>query len=107
MAFDNNCPNLNREETIRQVLTEDVRQKSMSLTIEDNAKAHFLGGTTQNRPKSEPAKEEKQPTMVEVVEQSMMTTEEWWSIDEISRSTTYWNKRPTLPMLYCPSVNTP
>ena len=39
-TFANNCPKLNRDETIGQVLTEDIRRKSMGLTIDESAEAH-------------------------------------------------------------------
>ena len=39
-TFANNCPKLNLDKTICQVLTEDIRQKSMGITIDDSAEAH-------------------------------------------------------------------
>ena len=39
-TFANNCPKLNLDETIGQVLTEDIRRKSMGLTIDESAQAH-------------------------------------------------------------------
>ena len=39
-TFANNCPKLNLDETIGQVLTEDIRRKSMGLTIDESAEAH-------------------------------------------------------------------
>ena len=39
-TFGNNCPKLNLDETIGQVLTEDIRRKSMGLTIDDSIEAH-------------------------------------------------------------------
>ena len=40
--FANNCPKLNLDETIDQVLTKDIWQKSMGITIDDSAEAHNL-----------------------------------------------------------------
>ena len=39
-TFANSCPKLNLDETIGQVLTKDIRRKSMGITIDDLAKAH-------------------------------------------------------------------
>ena len=39
-TFANNCPKLNLDKTIGQVLTEDIRRKSMGLTIDDSTEAH-------------------------------------------------------------------
>ena len=39
-TFSNNCLNLNLDETIGHVLTEDIRRKSMGLTINYSAEAH-------------------------------------------------------------------
>ena len=39
-TFANNCPKLNLDETIGQVLLEDIRRKSMGLTIDESAEAH-------------------------------------------------------------------
>ena len=39
-TFANSCPKLNLDETISQVLTEDIRRKSMGLTIDESTKAH-------------------------------------------------------------------
>ena len=38
-TFTNDCLNLTLDETIGQVLTEDIRRQSMGLTIDDSAKA--------------------------------------------------------------------
>ena len=39
-TFANNCPQLNLDEMTSQVLTEDIRQKSMELTIDESPEAH-------------------------------------------------------------------
>ena len=39
-TFTNSCPKLNLEETIGQVLPEDIRRKSMGLTIDESTEAH-------------------------------------------------------------------
>ena len=39
-TFANKCPKMNLDETIGQVLTEDIRQKSMGITIDDSVEAH-------------------------------------------------------------------
>ena len=39
-TFANNCLMLSLDETIGQVLTEDIRQKSMGLTIDEWAEGH-------------------------------------------------------------------
>ena len=40
-TFANSCPKLNLDEAINQVLTKDIRRKSMGLTIDnESAKAH-------------------------------------------------------------------
>ena len=39
-TFANSCLKLNLDETIGQVLTEDIRRKSMGLTIDESAEAH-------------------------------------------------------------------
>ena len=40
LTFANNCPKQNLDETIGQVLTEDIQRKSMGLTIE-SAEAYY------------------------------------------------------------------
>ena len=40
-TFTKSCPKLNLDETIKQVLPEDIRRISMGLTIDDSAKAHY------------------------------------------------------------------
>ena len=39
-TFANSCRKLNLDETIGQVLKEDIRRKSMGLTIDESAEAH-------------------------------------------------------------------
>ena len=39
-TFANSCPKLNLDETIGQVLVEDIRRKLMGLTIDESAEAH-------------------------------------------------------------------
>ena len=39
-TFANSCLKLNLDETIGQVLSEDIRRKSMGLTIDELAEAH-------------------------------------------------------------------
>ena len=39
-TFANSCPKLNLDETIGEVLLEDIRQKSMGLTIDESTEAH-------------------------------------------------------------------
>ena len=41
-TFANSCLKLNFDKTIGQVLTEDIRRKSMGITIDDSTKAHNL-----------------------------------------------------------------
>ena len=40
-TFANNCPKLNLDETINQVLIEDIRRESMGIIIDDSAEGHF------------------------------------------------------------------
>ena len=40
MTFVNNCPKLNLDEKIGQVLIEDIQRKLMGITIDDLAEAH-------------------------------------------------------------------
>ena len=40
-TFANSCPKLNLDETISQVLTEDIRRKLMGLTIDESVEAHY------------------------------------------------------------------
>ena len=47
MTFTNNRPKLNLDEMIGQVLTNDIRRKSMGLTINDSAKAHHSTESTE------------------------------------------------------------
>ena len=42
------CPKLNLEETIGEVLSEDIWQKSMGITIDELAKAHYSTESRQN-----------------------------------------------------------
>ena len=39
-TFANTCLKLNLDETIGQVLTEDIRRKSMGLTVDESVEAH-------------------------------------------------------------------
>ena len=41
MTFANSCPNLNVDETIRQVPTKGIQRKSMGLTIDESTEAHY------------------------------------------------------------------
>ena len=40
-TFSNNYPQLNLDEIIGQVLTEDIRRKLMGLTIDESVEAHY------------------------------------------------------------------
>ena len=42
MTFASNFPKLNLDEMIGEVLTEDIRRKSMGITIDDSTEAHML-----------------------------------------------------------------
>ena len=54
-TFSNNCLKLNLDEMIGQVLTEDIRRKSMGLTIDESAEAHkFIGSTVWENKMREP-----------------------------------------------------
>ena len=46
-TFANIRPNLNLEETVSQVLTEDIWRKSMGLTIDELGEAHYLTEPTE------------------------------------------------------------
>ena len=41
-TFANNCPKVNMERNTEQVLIEDIRWKSMGLTIDESTEAHHL-----------------------------------------------------------------
>ena len=43
-TFANNCLEMNLDKTIGQVLTEDIRQKSMGLIIDKSAETHNSTG---------------------------------------------------------------
>ena len=69
-------PKLNLKETIDQVVTEDIRRKSMGLTIDDsqlervNQSVQPIEKTSrENRLKLRSTKKYRRPTTVEVVEQ--------------------------------------
>ena len=42
-TFTNNSPKLRLDEPIRTILSKDIWPRSMGLTIDDNAEAHFSG----------------------------------------------------------------
>ena len=67
-TFANNCPKLNLDETIGQVLTEDIRQKSMGSTIDDSAEAHNLTESIDpfNRRENKPRELDKTPLDQEI-----------------------------------------
>ena len=44
-SFANNSPKLTLDEAIKTILSEDIRHRSMGLTVDDNAEAHFLAET--------------------------------------------------------------
>ena len=74
MTFANNCPNLNLDETIGQVLIEDIQQKSIRLTINESTEAHHSIElieriSRKNWSKHQSTKKKGRPTIVEVDEQ--------------------------------------
>ena len=58
-TFANNCPKLNLDETNDQVLTEDIRRKSMGLIIDELAEAHH---STESTERSNRSREEAKRT---------------------------------------------
>ena len=62
-TFVNNYPKLNLDETIGQVLTEDIRRKSMGITIDDSTEVHNSIDSTEKTSRENGSKFESTKTL--------------------------------------------